>query len=98
MGYETPMERGFKVKTEDIQEKITENTKGIILNSPSNPTGAVIDKEDIKGIADLATDNDIMIISDEIYEKIFTTIKNITPLEHTVIMLLQLTDSQKHMQ
>ena len=70
VGYETPMERGFKVKTEDIQEKITENTKGIILNSPSNPTGAVIDKEDIKGIADLATDNDIMIISDEIYEKI----------------------------
>lgn len=67
---DTPMKNDFKLKIEDIQEAITPNTKGLIINSPSNPTGAVMDKEDIKGIADLATDHDFIIISDEIYEKI----------------------------
>ena len=63
-------ENGFKLTVEDVQEKIDDKTKALILNSPSNPTGAVMDKEDIKGIADLATDHDFMIIADEIYEKI----------------------------
>lgn len=66
----TPMENEFKLKVEDVQESITPNTKGIILNSPSNPTGAVMNKEDIKGICDLAEDYNFLIISDEIYEKI----------------------------
>ena len=64
------MENEFKLKAEDVEEKITENTKAIILNSPSNPTGAVMEKEDIKAIADLSMDKDFLIISDEIYEKI----------------------------
>ena len=64
------VENNFKMKVEDVQEKLTKNTKAIILNSPSNPTGAVMEKEDLKGIADLSEDNDFLIISDEIYEKI----------------------------
>lgn len=60
----------FKIRTEDVLDKITKNTKAIILNSPSNPTGAVIEKKDLKGIADLSKDHDFMIISDEVYEKI----------------------------
>lgn len=63
-------ENEFKLKAEDVEKKITDKTKAIILNSPSNPTGSVMDKEDVKAIVDLATDNDILIISDEIYEKI----------------------------
>ena len=54
----------------------------MIINSPSNPTGAVMDKEDIKGIADLATDHDFYIISDEIYEKITYGTKNHSPAEY----------------
>lgn len=73
------MENGFKLKVEDVQEVIDKNIKALILNSPSNPTGAVIDKEDIKGIADLATDHDFMIISDEIYEKIIYGKKHYSP-------------------
>ena len=46
------MENEFKLKADDVAEKITGNTKAIILNSPSNPTGAVMDKEDIKAIAE----------------------------------------------
>ena len=64
------MENEFKLKANDVMEKITNNTKAIMLNSPSNPTGAVMDKEDIKAIADLSMDKDFLIISDEIYEKI----------------------------
>ena len=64
------MENEFKLKADDVAEKITKNTKAIILNSPSNPTGAVMEKEDIKAIADLSMDHDFLIISDEIYEKI----------------------------
>ena len=78
----TPMENEFKMKVEDVQERIDKNTKGLIINSPSNPTGAVMDKEDIKGIADLATDHDFYIISDEIYEKITYGTKNHSPAEY----------------
>jgi aspartate aminotransferase len=53
------------------------------MNSPSNPTGAVMDKQDIKAIADLATDHDFMIISDEIYEKIIYNKKHYSPLQFT---------------
>jgi aspartate aminotransferase len=51
------------------------------MNSPSNPTGSVMDKKDIKAIADLATDHDFMIISDEIYEKIVYGKKHYSPAQ-----------------
>ncbi|WP_286009206.1 pyridoxal phosphate-dependent aminotransferase [Methanobrevibacter woesei] len=73
------MENDLKLKVEDVQEKITDKTKAIILNSPCNPTGAVMDKEDIKGIAELAEDYDFLVISDEIYEKIIYGKKHYSP-------------------
>ena len=73
------MENEFKLKAEDVEEKINENTKAIILNSPSNPTGAVMEKEDIKAIADLSMDKNFLIISDEIYEKIIYDKKHYSP-------------------
>ena len=80
----TPIENGFKLKVDDVQEKISKNTKALIINSPSNPTGAVIDKEDIKGIADLATDHGFFIIADEIYEKIvYGNNKNYSPAQYS---------------
>ncbi len=75
------MENGFKLKVDDVQKLIDKNTKALIINSPSNPTGAVMDKEDIKGVADLATDHDFIIISDEIYEKIIYNKKHYSPGE-----------------
>ena len=73
------MENEFKLKADDVAEKITEKTKAIVLNSPSNPTGAVMEKEDIKAIADLSMDNDFLIIADEIYEKIIYDKKHYSP-------------------
>ncbi len=54
----------------DLGEHITDKTKLIIINSPGNPTGAVFNRKYLEEIADLAIDNDIMVLSDEIYEKI----------------------------
>ena len=89
----TPMENEFKMKVEDVQERIDKNTKGLIINSPSNPTGAVMDKEDIKGIADLATDHDFYIISDEIYEKITYGTKNHSPAEYCDNVVTDVTEN-----
>ncbi len=80
---ECKMENQFKLKAEDVQEKITDKTKAIFLNSPSNPTGAVMEKEDIKAIADLSMDNNFLIISDEIYEKIIYDKKHYSPAKYS---------------
>jgi len=80
---EAKINDGYKIRFEDVEEKITSKTKAFIMNSPSNPTGAVMEKRDIKAIADLATDHDFMIISDEIYEKIIYNKKHYSPYEFT---------------
>lgn len=77
------MENEFKLKADDVYDKINENTKAIILNSPSNPTGAVMEKEDIKALADLSMDKDFLIISDEIYEKIIYDKKHYSPAKYS---------------
>ena len=77
------MENEFKLQSDDVAEKITKNTKAVMLNSPSNPTGAVMEKEDIKAIADLSMDNDFLIISDEIYEKIIYDKKHYSPAAYS---------------
>lgn len=68
----------FKITADAIKEKITGKTKLIILNSPSNPTGAVIEEEELKRIAELAVENNIYVISDEIYEKIIYRKKHVS--------------------
>jgi aspartate aminotransferase len=66
----TKEESEFRVLPEAVAELITPKTKMILLNSPSNPCGSVATKEDIRGIADLAKDHDLVVLSDEVYEKI----------------------------
>jgi aspartate aminotransferase len=58
----------FKLKAKQIQEKITNKTKIILLNSPNNPTGAVIDEIELKKIAELAVEKNLIVLSDEVYE------------------------------
>jgi len=64
------LEKGFKVRAEDVQAALTNRTKALIINSPSNPAGVVYEKEELAEIAEVCVENGIMIISDEIYEKI----------------------------
>ncbi len=65
---DTKEENDFKYEIEELEKKITDKTKAIIINSPNNPTGTVYSKEDLNALALFAKKHDLLIISDEIYE------------------------------
>jgi len=60
----------FKVTPDQINSAMTTNTRAIIINSPSNPTGSAYSKKELEGIAECALSNKLLIVSDEIYEKV----------------------------
>lgn len=60
----------YKITPAQLRESITTNTKLFILNSPSNPTGVVYTPTEIKALAEVVVEQDILVVSDEIYEKI----------------------------
>lgn len=66
-------ENGFMYDIEGLQNALTPKTKAIILNSPSNPTGAVASKENLEMLAGFAIEHDLYIISDEIYRELLYT-------------------------
>jgi len=63
-------ERGFSPSIDDIMKEVSNRTKAIVINTPSNPTGAVYSRRDLEEIVKLARERDILVISDEIYEDI----------------------------
>ncbi|HEY2422877.1 MAG TPA: pyridoxal phosphate-dependent aminotransferase [Chthoniobacterales bacterium] len=67
---QTKEENDWKITRDDFENAMTPRTKMIILNSPNNPTGAVYTREEIAGIAEVAAEEEILILSDEIYEKL----------------------------
>lgn len=62
--------KAFGMDLDDLESKITDKTRLIIINSPGNPTGGVLETEDLKRIAKIADERNIMILSDEIYSRI----------------------------
>ncbi|RBP59925.1 aspartate aminotransferase [Alkalibaculum bacchi] len=67
---ETKEANNFKITVDELKEVITDKTKAILLNSPSNPVGAIYSREELEGIAKVAVENSIYVVSDEIYEKL----------------------------
>lgn len=65
---QTKKENNFKLTPQELEEAITEKTCAIVLNSPSNPTGVVYSRDELKALADVAVKHDLWIVSDEIYE------------------------------
>jgi aspartate/methionine/tyrosine aminotransferase len=63
-------EKGFALDVEELATLITPKTKLLIINSPSNPTGGVLSREEIARIAELAVENDLTVLADEIYAEI----------------------------
>jgi aspartate aminotransferase len=63
-----PTDNHYKIRAELLEDKITERTKLIILNSPSNPAGTICDESELKKISQIVLDNNLFIISDEVYE------------------------------
>jgi aspartate aminotransferase len=80
----TSDETGFKVRPEQIEKAINKKTKALIINSPSNPTGATYSAKELAAIGEICVKNNILIIADDIYEKLvydnfqFTSIASIS--------------------
>lgn len=91
---ECPEEQGFKLTAKDLESSITNNTKWLILNSPSNPTGACYTEQEIKNLAMVLRRNPhVNILSDDIYEHViyegfnFFTIAQIPELKNKVVTM-----------
>ncbi len=67
---ETTQENGFKMTAAEFAGRITGATKALVINSPSNPTGAAYSAPELEAIAEVALKNGLLIVTDEIYEKI----------------------------
>ncbi|WP_339198643.1 pyridoxal phosphate-dependent aminotransferase [Solibacillus sp. FSL R5-0449] len=67
---EGTQEQNFKITAQQLRDAVTEKTKAVIINSPSNPSGMIYSKEELAELAQVAEEKDILIVSDEIYEKL----------------------------
>ena len=63
--------RGFSFDLDLLRDKLSDRTRMLILNSPENPTGGVIPEQDMRAIAEMVRDRDLMVLSDEIYSRIY---------------------------
>jgi aspartate aminotransferase len=75
----TTERNGWKMRASDFENAMTPRTKMLILNSPGNPTGSVYRREELEGIVEVAAEEDIYILSDEIYEKlVYDEVKHVS--------------------
>ncbi|MEM9954006.1 MAG: aminotransferase class I/II-fold pyridoxal phosphate-dependent enzyme [Chloroflexota bacterium] len=74
---QTSVENEFQVTGAELEAHITDRTKAILISYPSNPTGAVLTPEHMKQVADVAEKHDLIVISDEIYERLVYGIEHI---------------------
>ncbi len=86
------MEKDFRFDIEEFRSLASPRTKMIILNSPHNPTGGVLTKEDLEAIAEIAIENDAIVLSDEIYDHIlyegeFASIAQFPGMQERTIIL-----------
>ena len=70
VSYELREENGFQIDLDEIRSKITDRTKAVVIVTPNNPTGGVLTEETLKGLAQIAIEKDIMVIADEVYERL----------------------------
>ncbi len=70
VAYELKEENGYQLDLEEIRSKITPRTRAIVIVTPNNPTGGVLGAETLEGLAKLAIENDLLVISDEVYERL----------------------------
>jgi aminotransferase len=72
----TTVENDFKVKAADIEKRITPKTKAILLGYPNNPTGAVMERNELAEVAEVARKHDLLVVSDEIYDRLVYGVKH----------------------
>lgn len=92
-------ENDFNIRAEDIEKAITSKTKAILLNSPSNPLGSVLDKDEIIKIAKIVEKYDLLVYSDEVYDQLvfdgveYFSIAQIPEVRNRVLVLNSLSKS-----
>jgi len=94
----TTMDNEFRVTGEQVEGAVTSRTKAIILSYPNNPTGAVMRKQDLEEIADVVVEHDLLVISDEVYDKLtyngkHTCFSSLNGMEDRTILLNGLSKS-----
>ncbi|MGP8249898.1 MAG: pyridoxal phosphate-dependent aminotransferase [Candidatus Dormibacteria bacterium] len=76
----TSLEDGFQLHADAVEARITEKTRGLLLISPSNPTAGVLSEQSLRQVCAVAVKHDLMVISDEIYEKLlYENARHISP-------------------
>ncbi len=78
VGVATTESNGFKITPDEFENAITDKTKAIVLNSPSNPTGMIYTEDELLKIAEIAVEHDIYVVSDEIYEHLIYEGKHVS--------------------
>ena len=90
--YKLDENKDYSLDQEDIKSKINEKTRAIVINTPHNPTGSVLNNDDLNFLRDISKDKKIFIISDEIYEKLVfegnhqSILNDISLLENLIIV------------
>lgn len=92
MPLHTKAEDQFKLLPEHIEAAITDRTKGLLLCSPSNPTGAVLNKKELEQIAEMAEKHDLIILADEIYAELtydeaYTSFPSLKGMQERTILI-----------
>ena len=85
-------ENDFRLDTDELKKLVTDKTKLIIINSPHNPTGGILTRDDLKAIADIAISKDLYVLTDEIYNRIvydgkFETLLQFPDMQERTIIL-----------
>jgi aminotransferase len=72
----TSAQTGFRLRAEDLESRITYRTKAILMGYPANPTGAVMERDDLLAVAEVAARHDLFVVSDEIYDRLVYGLKH----------------------
>jgi len=71
-------ETGFKLTAQQLENALTDRTRAVLLNSPSNPTGAVYSEKELRELGDVLSKTDIYVVTDEIYERLVYDVRHIS--------------------
>jgi len=80
-----PLTSSFKVDLDAVRDAVTPRTKMLVLNYPSNPTGQLIEQSELDGLAEIASQHDLAVLSDEVYDQLVFTGRHISALGHQIL-------------
>jgi aspartate aminotransferase len=80
-----PLTSAFKVDLDAVRAAVTPRTKMLVINYPSNPTGQLLDKNELDGLAEIATKHDLVVLADEVYDQLVFSGKHTSALGHPLL-------------